>query len=119
MNIFGSKVPKWVNSLDTEDREVISHLIKQGANLSDARTINFSTYGYKDRELARKVMAIFNAAGWTATYDQQADDPTLFVVDANKQDYVITYDSFINDKAYFVEVAMKNDAEYDGWSASI
>lgn len=115
-----SKIPEWVEDYPYElDRTALANL----ANASDGpldkpREMNFSLYDFKSEESLQGAAQEIEKEGWSLQAFQQADNPNRFVLEAQKQGYVINLKNYEKDSLFFQQVAKSHNAKYDGWFAS-
>ncbi|HYH75525.1 MAG TPA: ribonuclease E inhibitor RraB [Candidatus Saccharimonadales bacterium] len=121
-NLF-SKVPHWVKVFPDEgDRDVFKTMLRNGANLDEPREIIFCMYA--SRPNADKIVKAVRQKGWQCDVEKSADPDAAqsdqdHFIEVKKDGYVITADSFTEDKQLMVTLADKFQADYDGWYASV
>lgn len=115
-----TRIPKWVSSYPSEiDRNALISVAESSeGNLEGPREMNFVLYDFASKESLDAAMNLMQEKGWTCQYGPQDEDPSLSMIIAQKQGYIIEQDSYEADTSFFKRVANMYDAHYDGWFAS-
>jgi hypothetical protein len=114
------KIPDWVKNYPHEmDKAALTSLAEATDGTFDKpREMNFSLYDFSEDRALQEAAAKAHEAGWVCQAYTQEDDPSRFVLEAQKQDYAITQENYERDSAFFMRLADLYKAKYDGWFAS-
>lgn len=115
-----ANVPDWVKNYPHElDRTALTNLAKASeGEFAKPREMNFSLYSFSKEDDLQAAAGEAQEEGWTCQAFQQSDDPNKFVLEAQKQHYVINKENYERDATFFMKLAEAHGAQYDGWFAS-
>jgi len=114
------QTPKWVKNFPHElDKAALENLAKSSKGSFDKpREMNFVLYDFTSKNDVEYAISEIEKDGWKCRAYTQEDEPDKFIIECQKQDYVLNEDSYPRDSAFFHRVADLHNGKYDGWFAS-
>jgi hypothetical protein len=115
-----SNVPDWIKNYPHEmDRTALTSLAEASkGDFDKPREMNFSLYDFSKEDDLQAAAKEAHDHGWTCQAFQQSDDASKFVLEAQKEGYVVTQENYERDAKFFMKLAETHGAQYDGWFAS-
>lgn len=111
---------KWIYELDELSQQAILNTIENDLdNLSKPREINYCIYGIPSQSSAARIKVQLENNGWVVHIYEEDDDSNSITLEAQKQGYTFSKNTYLNDVQMFNLLADEHGAEYDGWYASV
>lgn len=120
MSFLCKQVPRWINTLPSEEERSALMLLAQSSQgpFEKPREMNFTLYNIEKGGELEEIADRVAKAGWRTSIQPQADAPHRFTLTATQDKYVITEASYTRDTSFFRRIAGLYKIEYDGWFAS-
>lgn len=109
----------WIEKLPELDKMALTDLVQGNfANLAKPRTMVFALYDVKDTSQLSTITKVLEDAGWQANSQPDPEQPSMFMLEAKKDGYVIDEKAYLTDTKFFADIAKQHEIHYDGWYAS-
>lgn len=114
------RVPKWVKNYPYDiDRAALIKLAKSSrGKLEKPREMNFVLVDFIQASDVESAIHQIEKNGWHCTRYEMSDTDGKFVIEAQKNGYILNAGNYNSDQAYFHRIADLYGAKYDGWYAS-
>lgn len=109
----------WIEKLPELDKMALTDLVQGDfSGLAKPRTMVFTLFDITSQEQLDDIAKTLTDAGWQADGQADPEQPSMFMVEAKKDGYVIDEKTYLQDTKFFADIAKKYAIHYDGWYAS-